>query len=535
MLATITFGGALGDISSALAGPSQQRTVRVRWAKTGSPDAASRHPSLAADARRVAFASDATNLTPREDRNSARDVFVYDQGAGELLLASLGPGGVGANGPSDEPVISGDGKIVAFASRATNLVAGDENRSADIFVTVPGTTDPVRVSTLTGGGEADGPSREPDLSHDGRMLVFASDASNLVKGDDNKRTDVFVRDLRSGAVSLVSSARGEAGRSASGDSTAPAISPDGRYVSFTSTADDLAKGDANRRPDVFVRDLLARRTALVSVSRTSGRTAGKDSVLTSDISRKGRYVAFSSDARNLVRRDRNRRSDIFVRDRRARTTRRVSLSTTDEEVNGDSYAPAITPDGRFVAFASRARDLVPESARGEDVYVRDVRRRTTVLADVSSKGRPRGRERGARRRQRPAISADAETVAFTSSASNLVGHDSNRVADVFLRRMSPAATAVARRRVEAQDGRLVITFKSTNKTAGPLRCRLDDGPPSLCPLRGTLLPRLRDGRHTLRALAGAPGAFYAQRAIVIRMTVRKGRVAVSVQNPADGF
>lgn len=507
----------------------------MRWAKTGNPDAASRHPSLAADARRVAFASDATNLTPHEDRNSARDVFVYDQGAGELRLVSLGPGGAGANGASYEPVISGDGKIVAFASRATNLVADDDNRAADIFATIPGVTDPVRVSTTNGGGEANGPSQEPDLSQDGRMLVFSSDASNLVKGDDNESTDVFVRDLRSGAVSLVSSARGERGRSASGDSTAPAISPDGRYVSFTSTADDLAKGDANERPDVFVRDLFAGRTALVSVARAPGRTAGKDSVLTSDISSKGRYIAFSSDARNLVRRDRNRRSDIFVRDRRARTTRRVSLSTTDEEVKGDSYAPTITPDGRFVAFASRARDLVPESAPGEDVYVRDVRRRTTVLADVSSKGRPRGRERGVRRRQRPAISADAETVAFTSSASNLVGHDSNRVGDIFLRRMSPAAKAVASRRVGAQNGRVVIAFSSGDEAAGPLRCRLDRGPPSLCPLRGTLLPRLRGGRHTLRALAGAPGSFYAKRAIVIRITVRKSRAAVSVHNPADGF
>ncbi|MGI8731189.1 MAG: TolB family protein [Solirubrobacteraceae bacterium] len=534
MLATLIGGGVLGEISSALAGPSLQRTVRVRWAKTVNPDAASRSPSLAADARRVAFASDATNLTPHEDSNEQRDVFVYDQGSGELRNVSLGPGGKPANGRSDEPVLSGDGKVMAFVSSATNLAPDDANGARDVFAAVPGAVDPARVSTGAGGVEADGPSMEPDLSRDGRLLVFSSDATNLVPGDDNRRTDVFVRDLRSGRIALVSSARGKSG-SAAGDSTAPAISPDGRYVSFTSTADDIARGDAKGRPDIFVRDLLAGRTAHVSVSRRGGRNAGRDSVLTSDISRNGRYVVFSSDARNLIRRDRNRRSDVFVRDRKARTTRRVSVSATDEEVGGDSYAPTITPDGRFVAFASRARNVVPESARGEDVYVRDMRRHTTMLASVSSKGRPRGRERGPRRRQRPAISADGSTVAFTTSASNLVGRDTNRAADIFLRRMSPAAAAIASRRVGVQDGRVVIRFRSADRAAGPLRCRLDGGPPTLCPLEGTVLPRLKRGRHTLRALAGAPGSFYASRAIVIRVTVRKGRAVVSVRNPGDGF
>lgn len=536
MLATLITAGVLGEISSALAGPSLQRTVRVRWAKTVNPDAASRNPSLTADARRVAFASDATNLTPRGDGNGHRDVFVYDQGTGELRLVSLGPGDKPANGRSDEPVLSGDGNVLAFVSTASNLVPGDENRAQDVFVTIPGTVDPVLASRGIGRAESDGPSMEPDLSHEGRLLVFSSDATNLVPGDDNARTDVFVSDLRTGRVALVSSARGRDGVSAAGDSTAPAISPDGRFVSFTSSADDIAKGDRNGRPDIFVRDLLAGRTERVSVARQGGRNASRDGVLTSDISRNGRYVAFSSDARNLIRRDRNRHSDIFVRDRKAQTTRRASVSATDEEIDGgDSYAPTITPDGRFVAFASQARNVVPESARGEDVYVRDMRRHTTMLADVSSKGRPRGRERGTRSRQRPAISADGATVAFTSSASNLVGRDTNRVADIFLRRMSPAATAVASRRIDVQDGRVIIRFSSSDRSAGPLRCRLDGGPPALCPLEGVLLPRLKSGRHTLRALAGAPGAFYASRAIVIRVNVRKKRAVVSVQNPGDGF
>ncbi|MDQ3849845.1 MAG: hypothetical protein M3296_04415, partial [Actinomycetota bacterium] len=393
-----------------------------------------------------------------------------------------------------------------------------------------------RASVATGGGEADGPSAAPDLSADGRLLVFASAADNLVPGDSNQRDDVFVRDLTTGVTALVSAA--QRGGPADGDSSAPAISPDGRFVSFSSSAANLVAGDADDKPDVFLRDLATGRTELVSVAR-GGRGQNKalagGRAQASDVSRNGRFVAFESDATNLVRADRNRRTDVFVRDRATRRTRRVSLSTTNEEGSGSSVLPTITPDGRFVAFASRADDLVPENARGLDVFVRDLTRETTVLADVTARGRPRGRERAAPPLERPALSADAATVAFASSAANLVGGDTNRTSDVFLRRMRPAASATASRAVGLLGGRLLVVFRSTDRTAGPLQCRLDRGPPTLCPLGGLLLPRLGRGRHVLRALAGAPGAFYARRPIVIRMNIRPGRPQVRVQNPEDAL
>jgi hypothetical protein len=295
-------------------------------------------------------------------------------------------------------------------------------------------------------------------------------------------------------------------------------------------------GDRNDVADVFVLDLARGRTRLVSVARGGGgqnaaRSGGR--AMVSDVSNGGRLVAFESDATNLAGRDRNRHTDIFVRDTQAGSTRRVSLSTTNEEAGGDSYLPTITPDGRYVAFGSRANDLVAEDAQGPDVFVREIARETTVLVDVSARGRLRGREAAVPPPGRPSLSADGATAAFASSAANLAGADHNRVADVFLRRLTPAASATADRRVGLVKGRLLIVFRSDDRAPSPLQCRLDGGPTTLCPLGGLLLPKLGRGTHVLRALAGALGAHYARRPIVIRMKIGRGRPHVQVQNPAD--
>ena len=527
----------LGPATVALAGPSPQRTVRVRLAAAGNPNGPSTEPALSGDGRRVAFTSAATNLTPGQaDNGAVRDVFVFDQGTGAVELASAGPAGVPADGSSGRPVLDGDGSHLAFVSRATNLVAADTNRFADVFVRLP-SAGVVRVSIAADGAEANESSGEPDLSEDGRWIVFTSRADNLVEGDTNSGDDVFVRDMATGLIALVSV--GRRGAPAAGDSSAPAISADGRYVTFSSDAPNLAAGDDNRRQDVFVRDLATGRTRLISVAR-GGRGAQNLSLTAnraqvSDVSRDGRFVVFESAATNLAGRDRNRRPDIFVRDTVRRSTRRVSLSTTNEEGDSGSYAPTITPDGRFVAFGSRADDLVPEDAQGPDFFVRELARETTALVDVGARGRLRGRELALPPPGRPSLSADGATAAFTSSAANLVGSDTNRVADVFLRRLTPAASAAAERRFALVDGRLLIVFRSNDRVASPLQCRLDAGPPTLCPLGGLLLPRLKPGTHVLRALAGAPGAHYARRPIVIRMRVGKGRPRVRVRNPGDGL
>ena len=535
-LAAAVGAGLLGAIAAdVLAGPPPQRTVRVRLAAGGDPDGRSTSPSLSADARRMAFASTATNLVDSGDANGhVSDVFVYDQGSGAVSPISTAANGKAADGPSAEPVMSGDGRAVAFSSRARNLVAGDTNRASDVFVR--GAAGLVRASVATGGAEADARSWQPDLSADGSRVVFTSSADDLVADDTNEHDDVFVRDLSAGTTALVSATPD--GEVASGDSSAPAISPDGRFVTFSSKADDLVASDHNGRADVFLRDLERGRTYLVSVGR-GGRGQNHalpgGRALTSDVSRDGRFVVFESSATNLVAHDRNNATDVFLRDRANGRTRRVSLSITNEEGGRASILPTITPDGRFVAFASRADDLVPESAYGLDVFVRDVRRNTTTLANVTARARPRSSEIEDRPPQRPSLSDDASTIAFSSSASNLAGGDANRKTDVFLRRLTPAASATALGRVGLTGGRLLIVFRSGDRGAGPLQCRLDRGPPKLCPLNGLLLPPLRRGHHVLSALAGAPGSLYARRAIVIRIDVGRGVPRVRVQNPGDGL
>jgi Tol biopolymer transport system component len=530
--------GLLLPATVALAGPSPQRTVRVRLAATVNPDGRSAEPSLSGDARRVAFTSQATNLVAADANGEVADVFVYDQGTSAVELVSAGPNGEAADGRSEQPALDGDGSHVAFVSHAENLVPGDHNDVADVFVLVPG-TGLVRASVSNEGDEADGSSSEPDISADGRYVAFTSNADNLVDGDANGQADVFVRDLLTGITVLVSvSHRDRANdRSADGESSAPAISPDGGYVSFSSDAPDVVAGDGNHRQDVFLRDVTGGRTQMISLGR-GGRTGQNRAMAggfaaVSDVSRDGKFVAFESDATNLAGRDRNRRTDVFVRETAHQSTRRVSVSTTNEEGSGASSLPRITPDGRYVAFASRADDLVAKNTVGLDVFVRDVTGGGTVLVDVTSQGHPRSKELDPIEPGRPSLSDDAATAAFTSSASNLAGGDTNQLADVFLRRLEPTASATADRRVGIVKDRLLIVFRSSDRAAGPLRCRLDYGPPTLCPLGGLLLPRLGRGSHILTAYAGAPGSHYARRAIVVRMRILDGRPRVQVQNPGE--
>lgn len=532
MAAAVVLAGALLPSAPADAGPSPQRTVRVRLARTGNPNGPSGQPAVSADARIVAFTSGAWNLGQRDKNRGVRDVYAYDQGTGAISILSRGLEGAAADGPSFDPALDAAGAIAAFTSRATNLAAGDGNKAADVFVTAPGLR--VRASVAADGGDANGPSREPDLSADGRWLVFTSDANNLVAGDTNRRSDVFVRDLVAGVTTLVSAAPG--GAAANGDSFAPAISADGRVVSFTSRASNLVKRDRNAAADVFVVDVATQAVRIASVSSRGvrqNRSVSPPFRQVSDVSGDGRYVVFDSEASNLVRGDRNRRTDVFLRDVRRNTTRRVSLATTNQEARGDSFTPRITPDGRWVAFVSAADDLAFGDARGQDVFLRDVRRGTTAVVDIASDGRPRGRERVRQVLDAPALADDAATVAFTSSAANLVRRDRNGVSDVFLRRLEPAASGYFEGAARGRGGGLVVVLRSRDRRPGPMRCQLDDRPPSLCPLGGMLLPPLRPGRHVLVALPGAPGAFYAKRPLVLRFFMRKnGKVVVRARQPS---
>lgn len=351
-----------------------------------------------------------------------------------IRISLSGTGGQG-NGISSLPAISNNGQFVAFQSLASNLVAGDTNNRADIFVRDVQANTTARISVSGTGAQGDGNSvSAPAISGTGRFVAFVSDSSNLVPGDANNLPEVFVRDLQSNTITRASV-------SASGGGTdsfeIPAISANGRLVAFESGVSGLVPGDANNASDIFVRDLQGNVTNRVSVSATGGEANGGS--FSPAISASGRFVVFESAASNLVAGDGNNNRDIFVRDLSANTTVLVSVSATGDRANGDSKRPSISADGRFVAFSSEASNLVPgDTNNRSDIFVRDLQANTITRVSADAAG-----EIANGISLLPAISNDGKRVAFYSLASNLVPGDTNNVSDIFVFDFDSASNTVS--------------------------------------------------------------------------------------------
>jgi Tol biopolymer transport system component len=387
--------------------------------------------AISAGGRFVAFESDATNLVPG-DTNPRMDVFVRDRRAGTIERVSLGRGGVQSNDDSYDPSISADGRFVAFSSLASNLVPGTPSGLPQVFVRDRKTARTELVSLGPGGVQGNDDSSGPAISADGRFVAFSSDSSNLVPRDTTDRDDVFVRDRLTGTTRRMS--LGPGGVQSNYESSGPAISADGRFVAFASVATNLVPGDTNGQFDVFVRDRKTGTTRRVSLGQSGVEGDGRSGAsFAPAISADGRFVAFDSEAGNLVPGDTNCVSDVFVRDRRAGTTERVSLGRGGAQGNGESDEPAISADGRFVAFHSYASNLVPgDTNRGSDVFVHDRETGTTRRVSLGPGGTQSNRES-----DDPAISADGRFVAFESDATDLVPRDTNDASDVFVRTPAP--------------------------------------------------------------------------------------------------
>ena len=322
-------------------------------------DGMSDTPSISADGRFVAFASFADNLSS-EDDNAVLNVFVRDTQAATTTLVSRagGASGTGGDGNSYSPSISADGRFVAFASDADNLSSEDNNAAFNVFVrdTQAATTTLVSRAGGASGTGADAGSLIPSISADGRFVAFYSDADNLSSEDNNAVSNVFVRDTQAATTTLVSRASGASGTGGDGFSSGPSISADGRFVAFDSGADNLSSEDNNAFNNVFVRDTQAATTTLVSrAGGPAGAGADGDSSALSppSISADGRFVAFDSDADNLSSEDDNAFRNVFRRDVRgtppscsdiARTTAAgtpvsVPLACTDGD--GDAVTRSI--------------------------------------------------------------------------------------------------------------------------------------------------------------------------------------------------
>ena len=326
---------------------------------------------------------------------------------------------------SSEPEISADGRYVAFQSPAANLVPGDTNGDIDVFVRdlVAGTTEIVSVDSS--GAIGNDVSGFPSISADGRYVAFHSYATNLIPGDANTGSDVYVRDRVAGTTEKVSLTSTGA-QPTLGASFVPRITEDGRYVAFHSTVANLVTGDSNNQTDVFVRDRVAGTTERVSVS-TAG-VQGNGLSMNARITADGRFVAFTSFASTLVPND-TVNGDTFVHDRLTQTTERVSVATDGTPALGRSEIGAMTPDGRFVAFSSTADNLVANDTNGStDAFLRDRLLETTRRVSVNTgEGQPQGNAFPT------SISDDGRFVVMHSFAQNLVTGDVNGSVDVFVR------------------------------------------------------------------------------------------------------
>jgi Tol biopolymer transport system component len=383
-----------------------------------------------ADGRFVAFESDSTDLVPGDSPGTS-DIFLHDRQLGTTEVVSISSTGQFGAGDSLRPSISADGRFIAFTSLASNLVSGDTNVLWDIFVHDRNTGTTERISVGMNGAEADGDSTAAAISADGRFVAFNSRASNLVAGPPETTSDIFVRDLQLGVTQLVSVS--STGVQANDDCLLPVITSDGRYVVFQANANNLVPGDTNGVKDVFVRNRQLGTTERASIG-LAGAEGNSESALSS-VSSDGRYVAFTSAASNLVANDTNGTWDIFVRDRQAGETHLISGTQEGASGNNRSLQSSISADGRYVVFGSEASDLVSNDSNGKwDTFVRDRLGGSTELLSVSSSGMQGDGDSGYPTDIGPSfISMDGRYVVFLSQATNLVAGDTNQVMDVFVR------------------------------------------------------------------------------------------------------
>jgi len=314
---------------------------------------ASSGPSISTDGSLVAFqyAASGTALV---------DIMVKNTTTGTLSNVSSNAAGADANGHSYNAVLSGDGHYVAYLSKATNLVATDTNGHDDVFVKNLQTGDVQNISTTAAGLQANADSKEIAISNDGHYVAFTSYADNLAAGD-NSYADIFLKDTTNGALLRVST--DSFGNAANGNSDHAAFSADGRYVVFASDASNLVAGDTNGTRDIFRKDLLTGHTDRVSTNADGWQVTGDSS--NASISSDGRYVAFSSTAA-FTAGDTDGKTDIFIKDMQTGAVARLSQSGGADNYNylesgalaNDSLSVLYTNYQYTVSKAVEARNLV---------------------------------------------------------------------------------------------------------------------------------------------------------------------------------
>ena len=421
--------------TAPLPAPPGRTTLVSQTAGGGFPDNASAEPSISADGRYVAFASSASNIAGGGASAPLPAVYVRDRLRARTIRLPLPPGLAGG-GQAREPSISADGNVVAFTYQPPSGLAVP----GSLVIAWDRATGRSQVASRTSAGEPAGGSREPSVSASGRFIAYTSSNVKIVSGDGDN-LDVFRYDRRARETDLVSV--GFDGQPTGATSGAPSISGNGSVVAYVSDGGDvITHTNTGSGPQVYVRAMGGGRPRQVSVAPDGAPNGASGAPA---ISADGKVVAFESAAPNLVANDGNGAPDVFRRDLPAGETILVSVTPSGDSARGQSRLPAISGDGRMVAFQSTATDLLGPSALGPDahlaavatpqteVYERDVVLADTVLISVARNGRP-----GGNASLLATVGGNGRYVAFASTAETLVRNDRLQHADVFLRDMPPS-------------------------------------------------------------------------------------------------
>lgn len=409
------------------AGAYQTTLSRISTTASGSEaNATSLEPSISSNGKFVAFASDASNLVS-SDTNNKVDIFLKEIKTNKVIRVSVASDGVEANNGSSNPAVSRDGRYITFSSEASNLVDNDTNNTADIFVYDTKLHNIQRITKAHDQSELNGWSSSPEISANGRFITYFSLATNAVPGDDQDYADIFLFDTKYHTTTLISTSLNKGlANGNSGLSGGPDVSDDGRFVVFESNASNLVPSDTNGAiNDVFIRDTTANKTRLVSQT-PEGNQGDSDSYWPT-ISGDGRRIAFGSQATNLITNDTNNVWDIYVRDFKHNTIERVSVTSADQQTNGESHHPDISDNGRYVSYFSAADNIVSgDSNLVWDVFAVDTKKMRTIRASTANDG-----TQGDQISYWPTISNHGN-VAFSSDATTLVPNDTNNAIDIFL-------------------------------------------------------------------------------------------------------
>jgi Tol biopolymer transport system component len=389
----LLFASGAAVPGQAIGAPGDTELISITASGARSGEARALQESISADGRYVLYWS-------------RYKLYVRDRQANTTELVSVGSTG----NPVDEPqmqAISPNGRYVVFVDPGANVVPNDTNDALDVFVRDRWLKTTELISVSSTGARGNAASFYPAISADGRFVAFTSLATNLIVADKSSLEDVYVRDRELGTTRLISV--DTSGQASNGQSYMPAISDDGRYVAFQSTASDLVPADTNGQLDVFVRDRVGGVTERASVA-SNGRQGGRHSGYAS-ISGDGRYVAFLS-LSALVSPDTNNLYDVYVHDRETHQTERIVAASKLAATYGPH--PGLSQDGRYVAFFSESPDIVSGDTNNTgDIFVRDRQTGTTELASVDSNG-----VQANRHSDHPSLSADGRYVAFASHNTN---------------------------------------------------------------------------------------------------------------------